>query len=204
MAKTDESTMEEHQAPAVADTSRQQQASQPVQVQVNDEKAIANYANFCRVTGSPEELIVDFGLNPQPVGIPKDPIHVTQRVIMNFYTAKRLLAALQMSVQRHEAVEVGGGQLHHHRLAIKRLRLVLRQHVADDDRAVLNAPFLVVQPEKKARPGFAHQPEQLSIVEVATPVDVAGLNRQLGRKNKRLGQVILDAGHGERLQKIKN
>lgn len=104
MAKTDESTMEEHQAPAVADTSRQQQASQPVQVQVNDEKAIANYANFCRVTGSPEELIVDFGLNPQPVGIPKDPIHVTQRVIMNFYTAKRLLAALQMSVQRHEAV----------------------------------------------------------------------------------------------------
>jgi hypothetical protein len=47
---------------------------------------------------------VDFGLNPQPVGIPKDPIHVKQRVIMNFFTAKRLLAALQMSVQRHEAV----------------------------------------------------------------------------------------------------
>ena len=77
---------------------------QQVQVHVDDSKALANYANFCRVTGSPEELIVDFGLNPQPVGVPKDPIHVTQRVIMNFYTAKRLLAALQMSVQRHEAV----------------------------------------------------------------------------------------------------
>ena len=75
-----------------------------VTVQVKDEDAIALYANFCRVTGSPEELIVDFGLNPQPVGIPKDPIHVKQRIIMNFYTAKRLLAALQMSVQRHEAV----------------------------------------------------------------------------------------------------
>lgn len=81
---------------------RQQQ--QTVQVQVKDEDAIACYANFCRVTGSPEELIVDFGLNPQPVGIPKDPIHVKQRIIMNFFTAKRLLAALQMSVQRHEAV----------------------------------------------------------------------------------------------------
>ncbi len=104
MSKTEERAMEEHEAPAVTDSSRQQQAAQPVQVQVNDDKAIANYANFCRVTGSPEELIVDFGLNPQPVGIPKDPIHVTQRVIMNFYTAKRLLAALQMSVQRHEAV----------------------------------------------------------------------------------------------------
>jgi hypothetical protein len=77
---------------------------QPVQVQVKDEDAIACYANFCRVTGSPEELIVDFGLNPQPVGIPKDPIVVKQRIIMNFFTAKRLLAALQMSVQRHEAV----------------------------------------------------------------------------------------------------
>lgn len=78
--------------------------AQPVQVQVKDEDAIACYANFCRVTGSPEELIVDFGLNPQPVGIPKDPIVVKQRIIMNFFTAKRLLAALQMSVQRHEAV----------------------------------------------------------------------------------------------------
>jgi hypothetical protein len=77
---------------------------QQVQVQVKDEDAIACYANFCRVTGSPEELIVDFGLNPQPVGIPKDPIVVKQRIIMNFFTAKRLLAALQMSVQRHEAV----------------------------------------------------------------------------------------------------
>ena len=77
---------------------------QNVQVQVRDEDAIACYANFCRVTGSPEELIVDFGLNPQPVGVPKDPIHVKQRIIMNFFTAKRLLGALQMSIQRHEAV----------------------------------------------------------------------------------------------------
>ncbi|MFM8574235.1 MAG: DUF3467 domain-containing protein [Pirellula sp.] len=80
------------------------QQVQQVTVQVKDDDAIALYANFCRVTGSPEELIVDFGLNPQPVGIPKDPIHVKQRIIMNFYTAKRLLAALQMSVQRHEQV----------------------------------------------------------------------------------------------------
>ena len=83
---------------------QQQQQQQPVQVQVKDDGVHACYANFCRVTGSPEELIVDFGLNPQPVGMPKDPILVTQRVVMNFYTAKRLLAALQMSVQRHEAV----------------------------------------------------------------------------------------------------
>ena len=90
------------QTPEVTESQRQQ--PQNVQVQVRDEDAIACYANFCRVTGSPEELIVDFGLNPQPVGIPKDPIHVKQRIIMNFFTAKRLLGALQMSIQRHEAV----------------------------------------------------------------------------------------------------
>jgi hypothetical protein len=75
----------------------------PQQLQLNNNRS-KSMLTICRVTGSPEELIVDFGLNPQPVGIPKDPIHVTQRVILNFYTAKRLLAALQMSVQRHEAV----------------------------------------------------------------------------------------------------
>ena len=88
------------EAPAAA----QQQQQQMVQVQVKDENAMALYANFCRVTGSPEELIIDFGLNPQPVGVPKDPIEVKQRIIVNYYTAKRLLAALNMSVQRHEAV----------------------------------------------------------------------------------------------------
>ena len=80
------------------------QQQRTVQVQVKDDDAIACYANFCRVTGSPEELIIDFGLNPQPVGIPTEPIAVKQRIILNFFTAKRLLAALQMSVQRHEAV----------------------------------------------------------------------------------------------------
>lgn len=111
MAKTEDNTAVEEpaaapaaEAPAAAQQPQQQPQQAPVQVQVKDDDAEAGYANFCRVTGSPEELIVDFGLNPQPVGVPKDPIHVTQRVIMNFYTAKRLLAALQMSVQRHEAV----------------------------------------------------------------------------------------------------
>lgn len=80
------------------------QTQQPVQVKVEDDGAMATYANFCRVTGSPEELIIDFGLNPQPIGVPKDPIQVKQRIIVNFYTAKRLLAALQMSVARHESV----------------------------------------------------------------------------------------------------
>ena len=72
------------------------------QVKVDDSTAVCSYANFCRVTGSPEELIIDFGLNSQPMGVPTEPIAIKQRIIVNFFTAKRLLAALHMSVQRHE------------------------------------------------------------------------------------------------------
>lgn len=79
-------------------------AQQQFQLEVDDSHVAPVYANFCRVTGTPEELIVDFGLNPQPVGVPKGPIAVTQRTIVNYFTAKRLLHALSLSVQRHESV----------------------------------------------------------------------------------------------------
>jgi hypothetical protein len=60
------------------------------------------YANFCRVTGTPEEVILDFGLNPQPYSNTPDPVHVDQRLVINYYTAKRMLQVLHMTVQRHE------------------------------------------------------------------------------------------------------
>ena len=72
-------------------------------VEVDDSKVKACYANFCRVTGTPEELVIDFVLNPQPIGMPTQPIVVTQRIVTNLYTAKRLVQVLQMTVQRHEA-----------------------------------------------------------------------------------------------------
>lgn len=73
-----------------------------VRLQVDDSAAAAVYANFCRVTGTPEELIIDFGLNSQPFGVPTEPVKVTQRLVTNYFTAKRLLHALHLSVQRHE------------------------------------------------------------------------------------------------------
>jgi len=76
---------------------------QRVQVQIDDSNAVANYSYFCRVTGTPEELIIDFGLNPQPIGVPTEAIPITQRIVTNFYTAKRMLHALTLTVQRHEA-----------------------------------------------------------------------------------------------------
>ncbi|MEM9354098.1 MAG: DUF3467 domain-containing protein [Planctomycetota bacterium] len=79
-----------------------QQAQQQARVQVDESSATCSYANFCRVTGTPEELIIDFGLNSQPFGVPTDPVAITQRIVTNYYTAKRMLQALHLSVQRHE------------------------------------------------------------------------------------------------------
>lgn len=79
-----------------------QATPQQTQVKIDESDVTACYANFCRVSGTPEELIVDFGLNPQPMGPPPETLKISQRIILNFFTAKRLLAALQMSVQRHE------------------------------------------------------------------------------------------------------
>ena len=82
------------------------QASAPIQqvaVACDSSHTASCYANFCRVTGTPEELIIDFGLNTQPMSVPTAPIEINERIIMNYFTAKRMMAALQMSLQRHEA-----------------------------------------------------------------------------------------------------
>ena len=60
------------------------------------------YTNFCRVNITPEELVLDFGLNPQVSPTPGEPVKLTHRVVMNFFTAKRLLLALNNVVVQHE------------------------------------------------------------------------------------------------------
>lgn len=72
-------------------------------VEVDGSSVSASYANFCRVTGTPEEVLLDFGLNAHPFGQSPEPIKLDQRIVVNYYTAKRMLAALQLTVQRHEA-----------------------------------------------------------------------------------------------------
>ena len=79
-------------------------ASQQVttEVVVDDSATLPSYSNFCRVTATPEEVILDFGLNPQPFASGRQDVKANQRIVMNFYTAKRLLTALGMTIQRHE------------------------------------------------------------------------------------------------------
>lgn len=89
---------EQEGAPGAA----QQGAQQTTEVHVDDSSTLPSYSNFCRVTATPEEVILDFGLNPQPFATGRQDVKANQRIVMNFYTAKRLLTALGMTIQRHE------------------------------------------------------------------------------------------------------
>ena len=77
--------------------------TQAAQVEIDDSRSTAQYANFCRLSGMPEELLIDVGLNPQPMGIATQPVMLTQRVVVGWHTAKRLLHVLQLAVERHES-----------------------------------------------------------------------------------------------------
>ena len=89
-------------APGEAQAAQAGQAQAP-QFTVDAAGLVSTYTNWYRVTGTPEELVIDFGLNPQMGQVPTEPIKLTTRLVMNFYTAKRLLNALQFAVQRHES-----------------------------------------------------------------------------------------------------
>jgi hypothetical protein len=84
-----------------------QTAGQPmsVQVQVDVSKMQTVYCNFVRLSlsSSTEEVVMDAGLHTgilTPGGM--EPIHLTHRLVMNPFVAKRLLESLRQIVARHE------------------------------------------------------------------------------------------------------
>jgi hypothetical protein len=62
------------------------------------------YTNFVSISGAPEEVIFDFGLNTDPMGQSNSPVKLSHRLVMSHYTAKRLAIALQACLARQEAV----------------------------------------------------------------------------------------------------
>lgn len=73
-----------------------------IRITLDEADVDASYSNFCRVTGTPEEVIIDFALNPNPFSRQDQTVKVSRRLVMNHFTAKRLFAALQQTIMRHE------------------------------------------------------------------------------------------------------
>jgi hypothetical protein len=84
------------------ETPPQAQAQQPPQFPTDYSSLSTIYTNFCRVNVTPEELVLDFGLNTQMTPHPTEAIKLTHRVVMNFYAAKRLMNALLAVINQFE------------------------------------------------------------------------------------------------------
>ena len=74
---SDEEKTEATPAEAAPSAPEAPAAQQTQEVVVNDATANAGYANFCRVSSTPEELILDLGLNPTPYATGKVDVNVT-------------------------------------------------------------------------------------------------------------------------------
>ena len=103
--------MPDEAAPTPAPAAGQQGQQQQIQVAINDAEMASVYVNFFRVTGNPDEVLLDLGMYSQVMGPGgPEPIELTHRLVMNFVTAKKLAEVLRVVVARHEqafgAVEV--------------------------------------------------------------------------------------------------
>jgi hypothetical protein len=91
----------------VEDQAAQQTGNQKVRLRVDQRDMETCYANSFRPIASTEEILLDFGINQaqpsQTEGTAAEIVFdVDSRVIMNYYTAKRLAMSLTQIVNQYE------------------------------------------------------------------------------------------------------
>jgi hypothetical protein len=78
--------------------------TKPTPTQIDTTGLRTSYANVCRIAQTPNEVIVDFGLNPNFFGnILDEPLKLDNRVILSHDAAKRLCIHLTATIQNYEA-----------------------------------------------------------------------------------------------------
>ena len=82
------------------------QAPQQIQIPLDVSKMQSVYCNFFRLSlsSSTEEVLMDVGMHTgiMPSQTSVEPIHLTHRVVLNPFVAKRLMESLRQIVARHE------------------------------------------------------------------------------------------------------
>jgi hypothetical protein len=94
---------------------QQQTGTQQVRLRIDDHDMTTIYSNAFRTNTTAEEIILDFGMNvvvpaqraPGAEAAGAEPagdilFRLNNRVVMNYYTAKRLALLLGQLVRRHE------------------------------------------------------------------------------------------------------
>ncbi len=68
---------------------------------IDTSELVSTYANACRISQTPAEMVIDFGL--YFAGVQNEPLKLETRVILTHEAAKRLLLNLASALQAHEA-----------------------------------------------------------------------------------------------------
>ena len=80
------------------------EAQKPATPQIEQTELKVSYANVCRIAQTPNEVIVDFGMNPNFFGnILEEPLKLENRIIMSHDAAKRLCLHLMNAIQSYES-----------------------------------------------------------------------------------------------------
>ena len=83
-----------------------QQTGQQARLRVDERKMETCYANGFRTNGTAEEVMLDFGINLVAPGSeqaePEILFKVNNRVVLNYFSAKRLALTLSQLIRRHE------------------------------------------------------------------------------------------------------
>jgi len=80
---------------------------QELVVRLDERNLRTTYANAFRTNATAEEVMLDFGLNllappSKPGGQPDIVFQITERIVMNYFQAKRLALTLGQIIRRHE------------------------------------------------------------------------------------------------------
>lgn len=85
--------------PPAAQEAEAQAQRQPVRLTLDDRGVPNQSSDFWLINSTPEEVILSFGnTKAQESG----PVKITQKVVLNYYNAKRLLTALNQTVKGYE------------------------------------------------------------------------------------------------------
>jgi hypothetical protein len=83
----------------------QQPQQQQIQLRIDESKMGTTYANTIRTSTTPDEVVLDFGMNlpvPSQDNQPVLQFSVGSRVVMNWQAAKRLAISLGQAVRAYE------------------------------------------------------------------------------------------------------
>ena len=95
--------MNMNDAPQAASLNNHPEAAAP-HIVWDDSKMATTYANVCNVMGTREEIMVLFGANQAWQNEQKEvKVVLSNRIVLNPYAAKRLLALLEMGLRQYES-----------------------------------------------------------------------------------------------------